>query len=282
VVSIHDLSILLHGDKHEEKSARRARRRLPVMARSSSMIICAARSIKREICEHLGVEPEKVRVIPDAPRRIFRPLAPEQTIETRRRLGVEDQFILSVGTIEPRKNLLNLVRAFEEILRRTQLRPQLVIVGREGWLTAELYAFIERAGLKERLLFAGYVSEDELRALYSSCRVCVYPSVYEGFGLPPLEAMACGAPVVASNIDVIQETVGDAARLVPPTDVRLLADAITELLVDEEERRRLSSEGLKRAAQFTWEETARLTWEVYAEVLGRGQRASGSAAHSAS
>jgi glycosyltransferase involved in cell wall biosynthesis len=272
IVTIHDLSLLLHADKHEERLARRARRRLPVAARSSVMIITATESVKREICEHLCVRPERIAVTPYAPRRSFRPVPLEQTIETRRRLGIEDEFILFVGTIEPRKNLLTLVRAFEEILRHTALRPQLVIVGREGWLNSDLHSFIERSGIRERLLLTGYVPEADLAALYSSCRVCVYPSLYEGFGLPPLEAMACGAPVITSNIPTIVETVEASARLVAPTDTRALASAIIELLGDEAERRHLSSAGLQRAAQFSWERTARQTMDVYREALERKKR----------
>jgi glycosyltransferase involved in cell wall biosynthesis len=269
VVTIHDLSILLHADKHLEHLARRARRRLPLMARKASKIITATESVKREICEHLRVSPDKIAVTPYAPRRSFRPVPSQETVETRRRLGVEDEFILFVGTIEPRKNLLTLARAFDEIMRRTEQRPQLVIAGREGWLVDEFYSFIEQAGIRDRMLFTGYVAEEDLRALYSSCLVTVYPSLYEGFGLPPLEAMACGAPVITSSIQTILETVGEAARVVTPTDHQGLARAILELLENEEERARLSSAGLKRAAEFSWEKTARLTMEVYAEVLGR-------------
>jgi glycosyltransferase involved in cell wall biosynthesis len=269
VVTIHDLSLLLHADKHEERLARRARRRLPLVARHASMIITATESVKREICEHLGVNADRVAVTPYAPRRTLRTVDRAQATQIRRRLGVEDEFILFVGTIEPRKNLLALMRAFAEVLRHTTFKPQLVIAGRKGWLMEELDSFIERAGIGERLLLTGYVCEEELAALYSSCRMCVYPSLYEGFGLPPLEAMACGAPVITSNIDTIVETVGTAARLVSPTDAHALALAIIELLRDETERRRLSLAGTERAAQFTWERTAQLTLEVYRETLKR-------------
>jgi glycosyltransferase involved in cell wall biosynthesis len=236
------------------------------------MIITATESVKREICEHLGVRPERVAVTPYAPRRSFRPVPLEETVATRRRLRIEDEFILFVGTIEPRKNLLTLVRAFEEILRQTPLRPQLVIVGREGWLNDDLHSFIERSGIKDRLLLTGYVPEQELAALYSSCSLCVYPSLYEGFGLPPLEAMACGAPVITSNIPTIVETVAASARLVSPTDTRALASAIIELLSDKGERSRLSTAGRARAAQFSWEKTARQTMDVYREALKRKKR----------
>ena len=143
----------------------------------------------------------------------------------------------------------------------------------KGWLVDELFAYVERAELGDRLLFTNYVTDEELRALYSSCRMCIYPSLYEGFGLPPLEAMACGAPVITTRIPSIMETVGDAARLVEPTDVDALARNIIDLLADAEARATLSAAGLARAAQFSWEKTARMTLEVYREMLGQEQRA---------
>lgn len=267
VVTIHDLSLLLHAHTHEEELVRRARLRLPAAARMASKIITDSESVKREICAHLGTRPEKIAVVPLAPRRAFRPVNEDESAAARRRLGVEDDFILFVGTVEPRKNLLTLVRAFAELVGRTPLRPQLVIAGQKGWLTDELFALVEQSGLGSRILFTGYISDEDLAALYSSCRVSVYPSLYEGFGLPPLEAMSCGAPVITSRIPVIMETVGDAARLCTPTDVGELCDLIQELWTNEEERRRLSAAGRAHAARFTWERTARLTLDVYEEVL---------------
>jgi glycosyltransferase involved in cell wall biosynthesis len=281
IVTIHDLSLLLHGHTHEPELVRRARLRLPATARMASKIITDSESVKREICEHLKVKPEKITVVPLAPRRAFRPVAHVASAEARRRLDVEENFLLFVGTVEPRKNLLTLVRAFAELTERTTLRPQLVIAGQKGWLTEELFALIEHTGLSPRILFTGYISDEDLAALYSSCRVCVYPSLYEGFGLPPLEAMSCGAPVITSRIPVIMETVGDAARLVAPTDVRELADTIADVCGSEEERARLSSIGRVRAAEFTWERTARLTLDVYREVLPEARAGKPRAAASA-
>ena len=191
---------------------------------------------------------------------------PGETEQTRARLGVEDMFILFVGTIEPRKNLITLLRAFAEVLKNTDLRPQLVIAGQEGWLMGETLNYVQTEGLSERIKFTGYVSDRDLRALYSSCAVCVYPSLYEGFGLPPLEAMACGAPVIASDVPSLTETVGKAALLVPPKNVQRLAQSLAEMISDEGKRDDFSSAGLKWASQFTWERTARLTLEVYREV----------------
>jgi glycosyltransferase involved in cell wall biosynthesis len=269
VVTLHDLSLFLHQDTHEKRLVRRARHRMPLMARSATMIITPSESVRREVSEYFGMSAEKVVAIPEAARSVFEPASLEEMARTKRQLRIEDQFILFVGTIEPRKNLITLARAFAEILRTTSLRPQLVIAGKKGWLVDELFSYIREMDAGDRVRFTGYVSDDDLRALYSSCSLCVYPSLYEGFGLPTLEAMACGAPVITSRTPAIMETVGDAARLVPPTDFQALAGAIVELLVDERARRDVSSKGLRRAAQFSWEKTARLTLEVYQEALRR-------------
>jgi glycosyltransferase involved in cell wall biosynthesis len=268
VLTIHDLSILLHADTHRADLARRARRRLPVMTRSASMIITPTESVKREVSERLKVDPEKIVVTHEAPRRGFQRMPFADIAEAKRRLGIEDEFLLFVGTIEPRKNLLTLMRAFDQILRQTSRRPQLVVAGAEGWLMDQLFAFIKESSIGDRLLLTGYLDDKDLRALYSSCRAFVYPSIYEGFGLPPLEAMACGAPVIAGNIATFQETLGSAAELVEPNDVEALARSIVEILGDEDRRRDLSRRGLEQAAKFSWERTAELTLEVYRQVLG--------------
>lgn len=270
VLTIHDLSLFLHPTTHEERLVRRGRRRLPIMARSATHIITPSESVRREVCEHLSVKPSKVTAIPEAARSIFQRQAREETVETLKRLGVEDSFVLAVGTIEPRKNLHTLLRAFEQMVKQTSRRPQLVIAGKRGWLTSELFRDVENSIVKDRLLFTDYVSDEELRALYSACTLFVYPSLYEGFGLPPLEAMACGAPVIASRIPSIVETVGvDTARLIAPTDTEEIARNMAELLDSEEERRGRSVLGEERVARFTWEHTARATLDVYEALIER-------------
>ena len=267
VVTVHDLSPLLHAATHREELVKRARARLPTMTRVATRVIADSESVRREVCEHLGVAPGKVTAVPLAPRLAFRRVERGAAAETLRRLGVEDDFVLFVGTVEPRKNLSTLVRAYVELVRETDLRPQLVIAGQEGWLNEELFGLIEREGLGPRLVLTGYVSDEDLRALYSACAVSVYPSLYEGFGLPPLEARSCGAPGVARRIPVLEETRSGAALLVAPTDAGELARALAGLLADAGARARLAEAGLARAAQYTWERTARLTREVYEEAM---------------
>jgi alpha-1,3-rhamnosyl/mannosyltransferase len=265
VVTIHDLSLLLHSSTHEARAVLRGRLRLPRMARKATLIITDAEAVRREVCEHLDVPAEKVFAIPLAPQPAFVPMPPEVAVETRKRLGVEDEFVLFTGTVEPRKNLPALIRAFEELLRTTDLRPQLVIAGRFGWKQNDLLKNLESAD-KDRVKLTGYISDADLRALYSSCRAFVYPSIYEGFGLPPLEAMACGAPVIASAVPSVTAT---AARIVPATNVQALTRSLVELLSDQQARRTLSDAGMKHAAKFSWAQTAMLTREVYKEALAR-------------
>jgi glycosyltransferase involved in cell wall biosynthesis len=279
VLTIHDLSHLLHPETHERRSVKRARRRLPVMARAADAIITPTESVRREVCEHLKTSPEKVFAIPEAARACFRPLAFAETAEVRRRLGVGDNFLFAVGTLEPRKNLSVLVNAFEEVTRaRSEDNTQLVIAGGRGWLSDPLFAAIEKSPARDRILLTDYLHDEDLRALYASCRAFIYPSIYEGFGLPPLEAMACGAPVIASRIPALRETTGGAALLFEPGNVDELTRSILELLGDgtgategsgENARRQLSTAGQQRAAEFSWERTARLTWRVYEEALRR-------------
>jgi glycosyltransferase involved in cell wall biosynthesis len=272
VLTIHDLSLLLYPETHEPKRVRRARRRLPIMTRAADLIVTPTNAVRLEVCEYLKVTSERVVAVPEAPRRIFRRKSTAETLEARERLGLKDDFLLFVGTLEPRKNLATLVEAYVEVLRATGSRLQLVIAGQKGWLTDSLFAQVERAGLADRIVFTGYLSDEDLCALYSSCRAFVYSSFYEGFGLPPLEAMACGAACIASRIPSIEEVVRDAALLFEPKSTTALSRSIISLLRDEALRQRLSVSAVQRAGEFSWERTARLMREVYAEAHARGAR----------
>jgi glycosyltransferase involved in cell wall biosynthesis len=272
VLTIHDLVSFIHPETLLPRSVRRARYRLPIMARRATMIVTPTNTVRLEVCQRLRIKPEKVVVVHEAPRSCFRPLPPNQTLETTRRLGIDDDFLLFVGTIEPRKNLLTLIRSFENVLRNTTSRRQLVIAGEQGWLTDELFDYVKVRDFGDRVRWTGYVSDDDLCALYSACRAFIYPSIYEGFGLPPLEAMACGAPVISSSIPGISEVLADAALLVVPTDAEALTRSIIDIWENRDERRRLSEAGKARAAEFSWERTARLTREVYEAAAEKQKR----------
>jgi len=273
VLTVHDLSLLALPETHEPGRVRRARRRLPLMARAADAVITPTESVRREACELLDLPPSKVFAVPEAARECFRPAEFAETAGARARLGAGEEFLLAVGTIEPRKNLPVLVEAFEELLRAGASRElRLVVAGRRGWLEGEVFARLAGSPARGRVVFTGYVADEDLRALYSSCRAFVYPSRYEGFGLPPLEAMSCGAPVVAGRSAAVAEVTDGAARLFDPASPSELARAIRELLSDENARRRLAEAGLRRASEFSWGRTARLTLGVYQEALKRAKR----------
>lgn len=272
VLTVHDLSQLRYPETHLKRSVSRARRRLPVMVRGADAIITPTESVRREVCELLKADTAKVFAIPEAARPCFRPLDFAEAAGVRQQLGVGDDFLLTVGTLEPRKNLGVLVSAFAEVARALPLRSlRLVIAGGSGWLSGPLHSAIERSPVRERIVLTDYLDDEKLRALYASCRAFIYPSIYEGFGLPPLEAMACGAPVIVSRIAALVETTGDAAWHFDPQSVGELAKNILDLIDENnrETRRRLSTVGQRRAAEFSWERTARETLQVYASAVER-------------
>ncbi len=270
VLTIHDLSQLLHPETHEKRSVSRARRRLPLMSRTADAIITPTESVRVNVCEFLKANPDKVFAVPEAARACFKPLSFSETANARRRLGIGDDFLLTVGTLEPRKNLSLLISAFAELAReRPEKVTQLVVAGGRGWLSSPLFEAIEKSPVQDRIVFTDYLHDDDLQALYSSCRAFVYPSIHEGFGLPPLEAMACGTAVIASRIPALEETAGAAALLFDPASVSDLTRKIIKLLDNENARRELAAAGQRRAAEFSWEKTAHLTWNVYEEALTR-------------
>jgi glycosyltransferase involved in cell wall biosynthesis len=272
VVTVHDLSLLAEAKTHEISNVERGRRRLPIMVRRATMIIAPSEWTRREITSRLGIRAERIRVIQEAAREEMRPrpLAACQSVLDKH--GIRRPYLLYVGTIEPRKNLTTLLRAYDEVLRATRHRPQLVLCGGRGWLDDEVFRLVARLRLEEMVRFTGYVEDDDLPALYSAAEVFIYPSLYEGFGLPPLEAMACGAPVVTSNSSSLPEVVGQAGLMTPPRDTAALAQALVRLLDDEVLRQRLSRAGLEQASRFSWERAANKTQALYDEVYHRWKK----------
>ncbi|HEU0183920.1 MAG TPA: glycosyltransferase family 1 protein [Blastocatellia bacterium] len=270
VVTIHDLSLFTQSHTHEAVNVKQGKRRMPIMARLASRIIAPSEWTKREVIENLRVSSEKVRVIHEAAREGMKPLPPNLCQGALDKYRIRPPFLLYVGTIEPRKNLPTLIRAYDDLLRTTPLRPQLVLAGGRGWLCDGIYKLVEDLKLQDQVHFTGYVEDADLPALYSAAEAFIYPSLYEGFGLPPLEAMACGAPVITSDISSLPEVVGKAGLTHAPTDARALTEAMVKLLRDETAREHFRREGLKQAAKFSWERAARETQSVYDEVLRKG------------
>ncbi len=275
VVTIHDMSLFLYPETQPRKSLLLVRSLLPLVARRAAAIITVSHSAARDIARVLGnqVSMEKVRVIYEAAAGRFRPVtAPAALERVRRRYRLERPFILYVGTIEPRKNLLRLVEAYA-LLKRRGLPHQLRLVGSWGWKYQALCQRIAGLGLEPDVVFNGYLPDEDLPALYTLADVVTFPSLYEGFGLPVIEAMACGTPVVCSNIPALAEIAGGAALLVDPYRSDELAEALAQVLTDRATAEALRSRGLARAAQFSWQQAAQETLQVYEEVYTRGSLA---------
>ncbi len=193
------------------------------------------------------------------------------TDEARRRVSemydLDRDFVLFVSTIEPRKNLPGLLQAYRKLLDDYKVPEGLVLAGSRGWLSEEVYSMVETLNLEEHIRFLGRVPSEHLVYLYNAARLLVHPSFYEGFGLPPLEAMTCGTPTIVSNVSALPEVVGDAAILVDPHDIDGLTVAMWRVLTDEDLRTSLITKGLKRASLFSWERAAQETLNVYRRVV---------------
>ncbi len=263
VYTIFDLSLIKFRDKHPGERVRFfdffLKRRIDYV----DHVITISEYIKGEVTELLGIEKERITAIPLAPEPLFSPRPPEQVKGVLKTRKWPDDYLLFVGSREPRKNLSSIVRALG--LTNNNRMP-LIVVGWEGWGDRGWAEEVERNGLRDRIFLAGYVDDETLACLYSGAVALLYPSLYEGFGLPVLEAMACGCPVICSNTSSLPEVSGDAALLVDPQDVEALSDAIDRMIGDTALRQGLRARGFKRAAGFTWEETARQTLEVFKKV----------------
>lgn len=266
VITVHDLAFLLYPRFLTRQSAHYYGQVDPA-ARRAAHIIAVSQSTKRDIVRLLGVPNEKITVIYEAAHPIFQPLAPDVARQqVRARYGVAQDFILFVGTIEPRKNLPMLLEAFRKLLDVYKPRLKLVVAGKKGWLDEQVDAAVDKLKLRDAVCFVGGVTSEDLVQLYNAARVFALPSFYEGFGLPPLEAMACGIPVVVSNTSSLPEVVGDAGQLVAPDDVDGWSVALWRALSDEHLRAEAREKGLRRAALFSWQRAARETLDVYRKV----------------
>jgi glycosyltransferase involved in cell wall biosynthesis len=265
VVTIHDLAFLRWPEQTTTRRHRYLSRAIASAARRASRIIAVSDATKADIVELLDVDPARIAVTHLGVEERFQPASPGQVAEVRERYAVEQPFVLYVGTLEPRKNLPALLRAFARI--KDDVPHNLALAGAKGWRSREFQDAVEQANLGDRLRLLGFVDERDLPALYSAADLFAFPSLYEGFGLPVLEAMACGAPVVTSDVSSLPEVAGDAALLVDPANETALGEAIVRGLTDERERTRLSAAGKLRAAAFTWQATARATAAAYRDAM---------------
>ena len=271
VVSVHDLSFEHLPQTFNRRSRTQLRLTVRHSVRRAARILTLSEHTRRDMIETYGTSPERITAIPLAAPSYFGRVREERELQRVRHIyGIEGDYILCVSSIQPRKNLPRLVRAYASLRnkRGPGKLPKLVLVGKCAWLYDETLRSIEEGRMKDSVILTGYVPQSDLPALYSGSICFVYPSYFEGFGLPPLEAMKCGAPVIAGNRTSLPEVVGDAGILVDPFDVNAIAAAIERLVDDPDFREQLSVKGLARSRRFDWNETARRTLNVYEQVVG--------------
>jgi glycosyltransferase involved in cell wall biosynthesis len=274
VVSVHDVSYLERPGYFTWSRATQLQITVRRTVHMAARVLTPSEFSRRSILKAYGLDEDKVVVMPNAVSSAFRPVSREGAQRWVQELyGFPAPFILTVADLQPRKNHLSLIRAFEELVRASpQLPHHLVIVGKETWYSSTIHAAARKSAAANRIHFAGFVSDQELLRFYGACDLFVYPSLYEGFGLPILEAMACGRAVACSNTSAMPEVADSAALLFDPNSGTEIVRAMRDLLLDAELRARMERLGAHRATLFSWEKTAGKTLDVYYEEVDRARR----------
>lgn len=274
VVTVHDISFVEHPEYFPPGRARQLRWTAGQTLRRAAKILTISEFSRQRISRWFQIDPAEIVVTPLAAQDHFRPMdRAEAACQVREKFDIDRPYVLTVGDLQPRKNQVGLVRAFRELIASApQLPHLLVLAGKETWNSSQVREEIRRSGMQERIVLTGFVSEDDLLCLYNAADVFVFPSFYEGFGLPVIEAMACGRPVICSSSGALPEVADRAAILVDPYSTAELARAIRDVLLDAELRERLERQSLVRAGLFSWRETARTTLEVYYAVAEAHRR----------
>jgi glycosyltransferase involved in cell wall biosynthesis len=267
VLTVHDLIYRLFPAHHKRLNFWYLNAAMPLYVRRADAIIAVSESTKRDLIRLYGTPADKVTVVYEAASPVFHPQPPERIAAVRARYGLPERYLLTVGTIEPRKNLSRLVEVLAT-LRLDAPDLRLVVAGAKGWLFEGFFEAVERHGQGQAVILPGYIADDDLPALYAGAEVVVQPSLYEGFGLPVLEAMACGTPVACSRSSSLGEIAGQAALTFDPLSVEEMTEVIRRLLADADLREMLRHSGLAHAATFSWSRAARETWAVYERLTG--------------
>lgn len=265
ITVIYDMTYLRFPETMNESNLRRIRKDIGYSVARSDRIVTISEFSKNEIHELLEVPKEKIDVVYSAPS-IATGVADFQIVQEC--LKIQKPYLLYVGTIEPRKNLIRLIQAFDWLKREKQIPHQLILAGGGGWKTEEIHQAVEAAQFGREIQFTGYLSSEEKNALYQNADAMVFPSLYEGFGMPPLEAMLFECPVICSDAASLPEIVGEAAELVDPLDVQAIADGIWHVLSNRDYRRSLIEKGAQQALRFSWDRSAEKMIQIYKETLG--------------
>ena len=268
VTTVHDISFRLYPNWFPKKHRLLLNATVPAAIRRASQVITVSESSRRDMIRIYGVPPEKIHAIHEAAGPEYSPMDRDKArAVVREKYGIHDAYVLAVGVLQPRKNFALLLEAFAIARRRAKLPHRLVITGKAGWDYENLGVLAGRLGIIDSVQFTGYVADADLPPLYAGAEALAFPSLYEGFGLPPLEAMACGTPALVSDAPAMPEIAGEGAWVLPVMSPNAWADAIESICTDSSLRAAWAERGIRRAAEFSWDRTARQTKEVYQQAL---------------
>lgn len=273
VTIIHDIAFLTYPETVAKRTRQWLGKNLKIYCQRADVILTVSEFSRQEIHHYLEIPLEKIHVVYNGvdPEQYHPDYSEGRIQEAKAKYNIPGSYILYLGTLEPRKNIETLIRAYQRLLTAGLSRfgqnlsafPKLVLAGKKGWLYDSIFQLVKEFHLENQVIFTGYVDESDAAPLLCGARMFIFPSLYEGFGIPPLEAMACGTPVIVSDCASLPEVVGDAGLLVPPTDIEKLAESMNRLLKDDQLHVALREAGLKRAGRFTWKASAKKLVQIY-------------------
>lgn len=265
VITVHDITPFLYPEKHPFSRSFVNRLFFPITLKFANKIIAVSENTKKDLISYFGTPENKIKVIPNGVDKSFQLLDYEDIDKVKNKYSLRFPFILYVGTLEPRKNIPSLIMAFNK-LKEKKITHRLVIAGKKGWKYKDIFKIISKLNLQNDIIFTGYVSDEDLPGLYNAADLFVYPSIYEGFGLPPLEAMACGTPVITSNTSSLPEVVGNAGIMIDPLDIESFAESMYKVISNEDLKIKMRKKGLERAKLFSWEKCAKEVMDTYQKI----------------
>lgn len=269
VSTIYDITFKIHPEFHTPENIAHCDKGTREAVEKADAIITISKNSKEDLIKHYGCDPQKIHVTLLAGDEHFKPCDNYERKEAvRKKYRLQKPFILNVGTVEPRKNVLGLIKAYLTLPEKIQTEFELVIAGGKGWLNSDIFDFIKKNKLENKVRFLGFVDDEDLPIIYNLAKIFVYPSFYEGFGLPVIEAMSGGCPVICSNISSMPEIGKEAAELINPHDFHQIGQSLKTLLKDEKKLGKMKEKGLKHAKNFSWKKCARQTLDIYEKLLG--------------
>lgn len=270
VTIVHDMAYMAYPQTVANKTRKWLQLTMKQSCKRADKIITVSEFSKQEIIKYLHIEASKITVMPNGvDHKFFYPRSVQQINKVKEKFHIKQEYFLYLGTLEPRKNIERLIKAYSELLRKSYSSqiPQLVLAGGKGWMYESIFLIVQELKLEEKVVFTDYIENEEVPALMSGAKAFVFPSLYEGFGMPPLEAMACGTPVITSNVSALPEIGKDAAILINPYSIEEITQAMQRILEEKSLKEELVQAGIKKAKTYTWANAAEILIQVYQELL---------------